>query len=449
MYERRPHPLQSFKFWFLALACVGATTAWKMGWLAELSTPAENETVAVQEVGLDHVAPPDWMDETTPSSPPVQGQQEPALEATTTGPSTPSRHLPFEVPSNSKLAHSGPYGHESHHGEANSQSQWNDPVRDQNENGYGRLSQYEPVAPSVASRGNTNSGSPFGPARTEFYSADVAAPPAQYVPTPVVTPETTGIQRVSATQPEFPSRPGFDGVENAYSAQPVRNTLDLAAIDGLIHAGQDVEAHRKLSALYWEHPDARGELMERIDQTARRIYFQPNDHYLEPYVVQPGDMLQTIARDYQVSWEYLAKLNRTDPKKIRPGQKLKVIRGPFNAVVDLSRYEMTIHAHGYYVASFPIGIGRDASTPRGSFTVSDKVPNPVYYGPDRVIAADDPANPLGEYWIAIGNGYGIHGTNDPSSIGRAESRGCIRLSDSAIADVYDLLTAGSEVVIRP
>ena len=51
-------------------------------------------------------------------------------------------------------------------------------------------------------------------------------------------------------------------------------------------------------------------------------------------------------------------------------------------------------------------------------------------------------------WIDLGDSYGIHGTIDPDSIGKAASRGCIRLRDKDIVEVYDFLVKGSEVVIR-
>jgi lipoprotein-anchoring transpeptidase ErfK/SrfK len=200
--------------------------------------------------------------------------------------------------------------------------------------------------------------------------------------------------------------------------------------------------------LYWEQPDLRDKLRDRIEQTAMRIYFQPRPHYIEPHVVQPGDLLQSIARGYNISWQYLAKLNRVEPQRVQAGQQLKVIQGPFGAVVDLRRFELTVHSNGYFVARFPIGIGKDGSTPVGEFTVQDKLENPTYYGPDGVVAPDDPQNPLGEFWMSLGDSYGIHGTIDESSIGRAESRGCVRLKNQDVADLYDLLTVGSPVVIR-
>ena len=98
---------------------------------------------------------------------------------------------------------------------------------------------------------------------------------------------------------------------------------------------------------------------------------------------------------------------------------------------------------------YRIGIGKDDSTPIGKFKVIDKFVNPQYTDPEgQVIDADDSNNPLGEYWIGIGDGFGIHGTIDPDSVGRAESRGCIRMHNTDVEEVFGLLRTGSVVVIR-
>lgn len=226
--------------------------------------------------------------------------------------------------------------------------------------------------------------------------------------------------------------------------------IDWTVIDRQIEAADYLTAHRELSKVYWNQPELRDEVRGRIETTARAIFFSPQPHFLEPYVIQPNDQLRVIAKKYEVPWQYMARLNNTDPRRIRPGQKLKVIKGPFSALVDVSDFELTIHLQGYYVKRYSVGVGKDGTTPLGKFAVRDKLENPVYYGPEgNVIGADDPTNPLGERWIDIGDSYGIHGTIDPESIGRAESRGCIRLRSEDVAEVYDLLEIGSEVVIRP
>ncbi len=227
-------------------------------------------------------------------------------------------------------------------------------------------------------------------------------------------------------------------------------TFDFSEIDRQIKAGQVVEAHKALSKLFWQQPDLRSSVQERIDLTAKAIYFSPQPHVQEPYVVQAGDQLRKIATKHHVTWQYLSRLNRVDPKRLREGQKLKVIDGPFGAVVTLSSFELTLHHDGQYVRSYPCCIGKNNSTPVGKFKVLNKVADPQYTDPNgKVFASSDPKNPLGEYWIDLGESYGIHGTIEPDSIGKAESRGCVRLLNADVAEVYDLLDLASEVVIRP
>ncbi len=242
--------------------------------------------------------------------------------------------------------------------------------------------------------------------------------------------------------------------ENQSSSSPAKESSlspseQLAAAEEKLAAGETLAAHRDLSKLYWNHKELRPQLQETIDSTSKAIFFQAKPNYIEPYVIQEGERLEAIAKRYQLSWEYLARLNHTEPRRIQIGQKLKVVKGPFAAVVDLKEFALTVHLQGYYVKRYDVGIGEDGSSPIGKFTVLNKVENPQYTDPKgKVIPGDDPTNPLGERWLDLGEGYGIHGTIDPSSIGKAKSRGCIRLRDKEIIEVYDFLVRGSEVIIR-
>jgi L,D-transpeptidase ErfK/SrfK len=223
----------------------------------------------------------------------------------------------------------------------------------------------------------------------------------------------------------------------------------LEKIDQYLQNSDLLKAHRELSKLYWAKPNWRPAIKDRIERTANAIYFDPQPQFLQPYVVKPNDQLAVFAKKYNVPWEYLAKLNHVDAKKIQPGQQLKVIKGPFSAIVELNSYTMTVHAYGYFVRAYKIGIGKDGATPLGKFTVLKKIVNPQYTDPQgRVIDGGDPTNPLGDRWLDLGNSYGIHGTIDPTSIGKAESRGCIRLRNEDVEEVYDMLAVGSEVAIR-
>jgi lipoprotein-anchoring transpeptidase ErfK/SrfK len=213
--------------------------------------------------------------------------------------------------------------------------------------------------------------------------------------------------------------------------------------------------------------DAARAMMSDINQV---LIFSPlktvNDPLAGGYKVQPGEHLATIAARHGVSWDLLATVNHLDPRHLRSGSTIKVVNGPFFAVVTKSKFRMDIYlgAPGgegsTYITSFPVGLGKDDSTPTGAWHVQpgDKIRHPIYYSPrgEGVIAADDPKNPLGGYWIGLeGDGgqavgktsYGIHGTIDPDSVGKMESMGCIRLRADDIAIVYQLLIEGKSKVL--
>ena len=400
--QTRPHPLHSFKFWFLILAAAGATIAWKLELLPVREAAQRADDADAELSGIEaELGDPAFADVFLGQSEPPQVVGRPERYASATASAS---NMPRSVPSVTAAV----------------------------ENPFGNPNPEFVAAPAGGVR---TSGADYG---TVMHGQGVNSDAG-----------VTGVVLANAEERAFDDRAAAAAVARADATSV--EAMDFRMIDALLEQGtidDDIAAHRALSELYWQDPTLRPQLAERIERTSRRIYFQPQPHYMEAYQVLRGDNLQTIAKEYGVTWEYLARLNRLDPQKLQAGQSIKVIKGPFNAVVDLSDYEITIHCHGYFVYKFPVGVGRDESSPIGTFKVIDKVVNPPYYGPEGAIAADDPANPIGERWISIGDSYGIHGTIDPDSIGKSESRGCIRMLNEDVEIVYDLLTIGSEVVIQ-
>lgn len=246
-----------------------------------------------------------------------------------------------------------------------------------------------------------------------------------------------------------PAVPNLSSEDSPPKVLPADIAAKLRSIDDCLKDDLILDAHAELSEIYWKHPELRSTIADRIRETAGLIFTSNERQFGTPHLVEYGETLQVIAKQYEVPWQYLALLNRVTPEKLQAGQELKVVRGPFGAVVDLSAFTLTVHAHGWYVNKYRIGTGRDHKTPLGEFVVEDKLENPTWYNPDGgIVEPDDPENPLGEYWLGLGNHIGIHGTNDPSTIGRAASRGCIHLGDSEIEEVFSLLSTGSKVLIR-
>jgi len=307
----------------------------------------------------------------------------------------------------------------------------------------------EQATPITSVAETNNTANPFSSPQPPGNAYQTGGPVIQTISNNV--PRETNEAQPAATPTRIATAINEKPVTDQFPVQPVPEPpqFDFSEIDRLLAQDEYLTAHKKLSQLYWKRPELREAMLQRINTTARSIFFSKQPHYLTPYEVQSGDQLQNIASLYQVSWEYLANLNQVDPRKIRVNQKLKVLKGPFSAVVDLSDFELTIHSHGYFVKRYQVGIGKAGSSPIGKFTVLDKLKDPTYYGPDGLVMAnDDPANPLGEYWIDIGDSFGIHGTIDPESIGKAESKGCIRMHADDIAEVYNFLIPNSQVVIR-
>ncbi|MDQ0213798.1 lipoprotein-anchoring transpeptidase ErfK/SrfK [Oikeobacillus pervagus] len=90
-------------------------------------------------------------------------------------------------------------------------------------------------------------------------------------------------------------------------------------------------------------------------------------------------------------------------------------------------------------------------TPEGLFTITVKAKNPYYRREN--IPGGDPRNPLGTRWIGFdakhtnGRIYGVHGTNDPSSIGKYISNGCIRMHKDSVEKLYDKVPIGTKILI--
>ena len=246
----------------------------------------------------------------------------------------------------------------------------------------------------------------------------------------------------------------------AQAAKHVQQARAALAADDLItartHFSRDL-----LSCLPAAEDEAvRVEALKLAEETVFSNRTITGDPLVDVHVIGRGETLETIAKSYYVTAGLLARVNNiANPNIIRQGQRIKVIRGPLHAVVSKSRFHVDVYLKDTLVKRFAVGLGTDDSTPTGEWVCKNKLINPRYYPPrgGKPIEADDPENPLGERWIGLEgvageamyqSGYGIHGTIEPESIGRAVSLGCIRLLNEDVEFLYDMLVdAYSRVVV--
>jgi lipoprotein-anchoring transpeptidase ErfK/SrfK len=130
--------------------------------------------------------------------------------------------------------------------------------------------------------------------------------------------------------------------------------------------------------------------------------------------------------------------------------------------IEVDKSRQTVKAFdpsGALVAFFPATVGSDEKpTPTGSFKVVSVDPNPTYgYNPDYKFKGvrskkpftinPGPNNPAGSYWIGLSaEGYGIHGTPNPSKISKTESHGCVRLTNWDVGWLASNIKKGTPVV---
>ncbi len=87
-------------------------------------------------------------------------------------------------------------------------------------------------------------------------------------------------------------------------------------------------------------------------------------------------------------------------------------------------------------------------SPSGTYRIVNRVFEPAYYQPGKV-TPPGPANPVGTRWLGLSlKGFGIHGTNNPGSIGRKASHGCIRLKNRDVEELFDLVRVGDVVELH-
>ena len=177
------------------------------------------------------------------------------------------------------------------------------------------------------------------------------------------------------------------------------------------------------------------------------------------HIVKPGEFIQRIAKKYGTTVELLKKSNSiTNPDVIRAGDRFVVWTARFSLSVSKKRNEMVLWADKKFFKKYRVGTGKYDRTPSGTFIVSDKDKEPVWWKNGQAIpytGKPDGENILGTRWMTLRatgdtpdvRGYGIHGTWEDDSIGKSESAGCIRMHNHDVEELFMLVPLDTPVTI--
>lgn len=217
-----------------------------------------------------------------------------------------------------------------------------------------------------------------------------------------------------------------------------------------------MKAWRLLSDAYFSRSEEswRAPIRNILEPIANRWFLSVRPCSLtSSYTVQSGDYLARIADEHKTTVDQLRALNGIEGDLIHEGDRFKILNREITVVVDKSEFRLDVRYDGGYLMSFPVGHGSEGRTPTTTFEVNLRQEHPTWFPANRPsVPYGDPGNPLGERWLGFAaadgfKGFGIHGTNQPSTIGTEASEGCVRLQNEHVIRLYPYISLGTKVTI--
>lgn len=172
------------------------------------------------------------------------------------------------------------------------------------------------------------------------------------------------------------------------------------------------------------------------------------------YRVVSGDSLARVARRHHTNVGALLRINenlrRDDGRDpiIRPTQTILYISGKWSIRVSKQHFLLILYFNDELYRIYTVGIGRDNRTPAGEFLITSTLSEPAWTPPGKNIPFGDPENVLGTRWLKLTptdgtdptlEGYGIHGTWQPDSVGTSCSAGCVRMRNTEVEELFDFI----------
>jgi hypothetical protein len=138
------------------------------------------------------------------------------------------------------------------------------------------------------------------------------------------------------------------------------------------------------------------------------------------------------------------------------GNSADAATSPYKIEIDKKTNYLYLYKAGKIIKTYRVATGRTKSlTPEGTFRIIIKISQPGWTNSSgKTIPGGDPKNPLGARWLGMqvngdkGRTYGIHGTNNPSSIGTHASSGCVRMHNNDVINLYNTVPTGTLVWIH-
>lgn len=248
-------------------------------------------------------------------------------------------------------------------------------------------------------------------------------------------------------------------LQRAGSLAEVQRLLSSVSAGIAVNEGEDREeslrdGYKRLVKLL-ENPlpiEERARALELFHSITDELFLSSvHNEFSENYVVVRNDSYARIASRHGISISLLYDLNNR-PRghtALHPGENLKVPKGKPRVVIRKGDFTASLYLGENLVRQYIVAHGRNDNTPLGKTTIKDMTIDPEKgsRGPN------DPVNEMRLRWMgwekyAGGRtGFGFHGTKYPESIPGMTSRGCIRMKDADVIELYDIIRVGNEVEV--
>jgi LysM repeat protein len=203
----------------------------------------------------------------------------------------------------------------------------------------------------------------------------------------------------------------------------------------LLNQGQLVEALRELSKWYGNAivpPNDEQRFVDLLSQLAGTVIYSRDPWLGPPYQVRAGDSLESIAQQYQVPWQLLAKINGIQNSNgLVPGEKLKIVHGPFQAQLNVQQGWLALFVDGLYAGRFRVQASGPLVKPDGAYPVAKFSTEQA--GPGSSQAP----------YISLGGDLHLRIPEDALPPGVT----AVRISRQDMGDVFDMLSERSQVTI--
>jgi lipoprotein-anchoring transpeptidase ErfK/SrfK len=240
-------------------------------------------------------------------------------------------------------------------------------------------------------------------------------------------------------------------------------------------AAQNLQASGKLNSEIWDALNASARYSTTIEyqvteEDLKGPFAKDLPTRMEDMKDLPGlpyrNVIEALAEKFHMSEELLKALNPQSTFS-QLGETIRVANTPVGdpgvkaARVEIDKKAQTVRAFdgdNKLIAFYPATVGsREKPSPSGDLKVTAAQKNPTYrYNPEYAFKGvsakkpftikPGPNNPVGTMWIGLSEkGYGIHGTPEPAKVSKAESHGCVRLTNWDAEELSQMVGKGTPV----